>query len=268
MVELEAVSLDSQFQARARRRECPLLLLPVEWIEDRRPRLPRRLVDLRHDQFEPAPPAVDPLGEVRRGDRLRTLAVAGMEGKDRRRVVVGHPRRRSLRPHLRKPVPSLLDPILGEEHLHHRQSIVVGERLRVRQFPKEAVGLGVEAVVDNLALRAELKLPGVDERCVFKVLEAAPSHWVDREEPPLEPAAKLAHEAVLVRQPGADRRGILVHEAIRPEEGVEAVASGQSLGHRPEHLAVFHPPGDEIEIEALDVVRVEVGEHLLVGPLL
>ena len=42
----------------------------------------------------------------------------------------------------------------------------------------------------------------------------------------------------------------------------------QPLGHLPEHLGVFHPPSDEVEIEALDVVRVEILEHLLVGAFL
>lgn len=60
------------------------------------------------------------------------------------------------------------------------------------------MGLGVEAVVDDLTLRAELKLPGVDQGRVFEVLEAAPGHRIDRQEPPLEPAAKLVHEAILV----------------------------------------------------------------------
>ena len=60
MVELEAVPLDPQLQARARRRECPLLLLPVERIEDGCLCLSSRLVNLRDDEFEPAPPAVDP----------------------------------------------------------------------------------------------------------------------------------------------------------------------------------------------------------------
>ena len=50
-----AGEIDPQLEARARRRQLPLPLLPVERIEDRRPRLPRRLVDLRDHQLEPDP---------------------------------------------------------------------------------------------------------------------------------------------------------------------------------------------------------------------
>ena len=162
VVELEGIPHDSQFEARALCRQLSLLLLPVEGIEDRRPRLPRRFVNLRDDQLEPAPPAIDPHGDVRHSDRLRALPVAGMEGEDRRRVVVLNPRCRPLRADLFKPALRLLDPILREEIVNDLQPVVVGEGCGVGQFGEEAVVLGVEALVDDLTLPPELELPGID----------------------------------------------------------------------------------------------------------
>ena len=66
----------------------------------------------------------------------------------------------------------------------------------------------------------------------------------------------------------ADRRHVGVQQRITPERRLIDVAIRQQRNHRLEEVGVLHPPGDLVEVERVDVLAVEIGDHLLVRAVL
>jgi len=108
----------------------------------------------------------------------------------------------------------------------------------------------------------------VHQRVEFEVLVLATFLRLEAQQRRVDRHAALAEERVLVAQVLAARRSIAMQQRVGPQRVVVDMARAQPGERLGEELAVLHAPRDLAELEALHVLLVEEGEHVLRTALL
>ena len=199
---------------------------------------------------------------VHRGDAARPLDVAGEEARVGSEVVVLDPGLHLCRLDPSEGGQRLLDPVLQQEVVGHREPVVAVERRAVAEDRHQRGVLRREVPVPEHPCAAELVGALVHQGVELEVLVAAPLLRLDRGERRREPRAAPVEEVVAVAQELGRAAGVAVQQRVRPQRAVVGVARAQ-LGQRCfVERAVPHPPRDLAQLEALHVVAVEELQHL------
>ena len=122
----------------------------------------------------------------------------------------------------------------------------------------------MKTVVQNLAGAAELADAGVDERTVVHVFVVLANHGVDDEQRALEQLAALVDKPLGELEKLADRGGLVMENAVGPEDVVVDMPGREEIDHLLEKRLVAHPPGDAAEIHPQDTVGLKERDHVVI----
>ena len=113
-----------------------------------------------------------------------------------------------------------------------------------------------------LRLRADLVGARVDQRGVLQVLVGQPLDRVEGQQRRHQVEAAAVREGRVVQE-GANRLRIVVQQAVGPQRLLLDVPPLEQRRGLLEPVTVLHPPGDLVEVQAVEVGLVEEGEDLL-----
>ena len=85
---------------------------------------------------------------------------------------------------------------------------------------------------------------------------------VDHSQRTVDVVAELAQQSVVAAEILLDPLKSVVMDAVAPKHRMKRVARGQQFERLVEEVEVAHPPGDLSEIQPVDVILLEVGDHL------
>ena len=164
---------------------------------------------------------------------------------------------------------ALLDPVLQEQVVGHRQFVIGRQPGLEGQHPEEAQVLIPEHGVGDPTPGTDRVRPGVDEGRVLEVLVGALLDGVDAQQRRIEPGAALRQEIRPVPQPFAQDNRVVVQHGIAGDGFAPDVVLREESGQASEEFAALTgPPGHPLQVQSGEVVGPEKGHHLGLGPLL
>ena len=265
-IDPDAARLDLHFQHGLCRRQRGLRLVALLLIR-RSSRTAADLVELTQHLRETVAPAVHALVCVPLCKLARSLGVTLVEREVGFEVVALELLRHRLAVHAAEPVERLGHTVLQRHVVSHGQRVGGIQFRLVAEHLHEALILLAEAGVQNGALGADLVRTRVHQRRIFQMLVVEALDRIERQQRRGQPEAAPAGKVVMP-QKLADRGGVVVQHAVRPEGVRVKVARLQQRSNFFEVSGVLHAPRDFVEADAVDVGRVEERNHVVLRAVL